>query len=83
MKNEDGYQAWMQSRRQIDVDRGFSERVMDRLARDAVRRATCPHLWLLTERGCTARWAKAAAVGFAVLIGVARAFLTLHVLFFA
>lgn len=83
MKNEDRYQAWTQSRRQIDVDRGFSERVMNRLARDEARRVGRSRRWVLTERMCTASWAKAAAVGFAALIGIARALLTLHVLFSA
>lgn len=83
MKNEDMYRAWTQSRQRIDIDRGFSERVMDRIARDEVRSAGRSRRWVLTERMCTASWAKAAAVGFATLIGIARALLTLHVLFFA
>ena len=83
MKNEDMYRAWTQSRRRIDIDRGFSERVMDRIARDEAKSAGRSSRWGPTERMCTAPWAKAAAVGFAALIGVARALLTLHVLFFA
>lgn len=83
MKNKDMYRAWTQSRRRVDVDRGFSERVMGRIARDETRSAGRSSSWVLIERMGAASWAKAAAVGFAALISVVRALLTLHVLFSA
>ena len=84
MRNEDPYRHWRQTRRQITLSPDFPERVMSRIAGDEVQRQKQRFgSASLMERINVTPWTRAAAIAVAILLGIVRALLTLHVLLFA
>ena len=81
MLNDDRYHEWLQTRREVRIDPGFSERVMKRIARryDRPRRPWTTVAARMSERP----WARAAVLVIAAVLGIGRVLLTLHVMLFA
>lgn len=81
MKHHDIYRDWIQTHRQTEADPGLAEAVMCRINRTEGGDRRNAYRWSrLLDTICESRWAQAAAVIVAAMIGFGRILLTLHML---
>ncbi len=81
MNPQEVFDTWKAQRSQDDVSPGFADRVITAIRR---REATRAMEGLASLRALAAQpWAKAAALILGSLLGLARIFVTLHLILFA
>lgn len=81
MNRQDLFNTWKEHKEEVEVSRGFSERVMTHVAKRGVARRASVTTSTSRLRQMTARpWARAAIVILGVSIGLVRIIMTLDLI---
>jgi hypothetical protein len=83
MNHEELYQDWIRQHRDVRIDDSFADKLMRRIRHIESDRCASRITWSrITDWIGYSRWARAAAVAVAALLGLGRIVLTLRLLLF-